>query len=157
MASETFQGGPRARELHASGMSCNAMAKKLGVSAATISRWAKREGLTFPTQQTASAVFAHKIDRAAVRADIIDRMYTRSQKVLTRLEADKFTYRIVTADGSMTVSDDDPPPGDEKNLAAAIGIYVDKAARLELIDGNAGEAQAKGMLAELGAFLGIAP
>jgi hypothetical protein len=102
-------------------------------------------------------VQAHRIDRAAVRADIIDRMYLRSQKVLTRLEADKFTYRVVTSDGSFIVSDEAAPSGDEKNLAASIGIYLERATRLELVDGNAGEAQAKGMLAELGAFLGITP
>lgn len=151
----TFDQGERARELFDAKKSCNAIAKELGVSPSTISGWAKKEGLSFARKQTAAAVQAHRIDRAAVRADIIDRMYLRSQKVLSRLEADKFTYRIVTADGSHTVSDDFPPSGDEKNLAASLGIYVDKATRLELVDGNAGEGQARSMLAELGSFLGV--
>jgi hypothetical protein len=55
----------------------------------------------------------------------------------------------------MIVRDDDPPANDEKNLAAAIGIYTDKAQRLELVDGNAGESAARSMLAELGEFLGV--
>lgn len=152
---QTFDQGERARELFDLGKSCNAIARELGVSPSTISGWAKKQGLSFAREQTAAAVHAHRIDRAAVRADIIDRMYMRSQKVLTRLEAEKFTYRIVTSDGSFTVSDDAAPSGDEKNFAAAIGIYLDKATRLELVDGSAGEEQAKGMLADLGAFLGI--
>jgi len=151
----TFEGGQRARELFDAGKSCNGIAKELGVAPSTISGWAKREGLSFARKQTAAAVHAHRIDRAAVRADIIDRMYLRSQKVLTRLEADKFTYRIPTDVGSVLVHDDDPPAVDEKNLAAAIGIYLDKASRLELVDGNAGEDHAKSMLAELGEMLGI--
>jgi len=153
----TFDQGERARELFDAGKSCNAIAKELGVAASTISGWAKKQGLSFARKQTAAAVQAHRIDRAAVRADIIDRMYLRSQKVLTRLEADKFTYRVVISDGSFTVSDEAAPSGDEKNLAASIGIYLERATRLELVDGNAGEAQAKGMLAELGEFLGITP
>lgn len=151
----TFDQGERARELFDAGKSCNAIAKELGVAASTISGWAKKQGLSFARKQTAAAVQAHRIDRAAVRADIIDRMYLRSQKILTRLEADTFTYRIPTEAGSQLVHDDDPPAGDEKNLAAALGIYLERATRLELVDGNAGEEQAKGMLADLGAFLGI--
>ena len=154
--SATFQHDSRARELHASGISCNAIAKELGVSASTISRWAKKVGLSFERTQTAAATTAKRIDRAAVRADIIDRMYTRSQKVLDRLEADTYVYYIAVAgSGTERVEDDNPPALDEKNLASALGIYLDKATRLELVDGDDGEEHAKGMLAELGAFLGI--
>lgn len=150
-----FDQDERARELFDAGKSCNAIAKELGVSASTISGWAKRVGLSFSRARTAAAVSAQRIDRAAVRADIIDRMYLRAQKVLARLEADKFTYRMPTETGSVLVHDDDPPANDEKNLAAALGIYLDKAQRLELVDGNAGESEARSMLAELGSFLGI--
>jgi len=152
---KAFEGGTRARELHAAGKSCNAIARELGVASSTISNWAKREGLSFKRAGTAAAVAAHRIDRAATRADIIDRMYKRSQKILTRLEADEFTYRLATATGSDTVSDAAAPPGDEKNLASAIGIYMDKATRLELVDSDAGESGARSMLADLGQMLGL--
>ncbi len=151
----TFDDGARARKLHAAGKSCNAIARELGVSPSTISGWAKREGLSFARSKTAAAVAAQRIDRAAVRADIIDRMYIRSQKILTRLEADSFTYRMPTQYGSEIVTDDAAPPGDEKNLAAAIGIYLDKATRLELVDAGDGSQTAKSMLADLGRALGI--
>lgn len=151
----TFDQGERARVLFDAGTSCNGIAKELGVAASTISGWAKREGLSFDRKQTAKAVTAHRLDRAAARADIIDRLYRRSQKVLTRLEADKFSYRIPTEAGSMVVKDDDPPANDEKSLSAAVGMYLNNATRLELIDGNAGESAARSMLAELGEFLGV--
>lgn len=151
----TFDQGQRARELFDSGMSCNKIAKELGVAPSTISLWAKREGLSFDRARTALAVSAHRIDRAAVRADIIDRMYLRSQKILSRVEADSFTYRMPTQLGSETVSDAEPPPADEKNLASAIGIYMDKSTRLELIDADASESGARSMLADLGQMLGL--
>lgn len=154
-AGETFQQGQRARDLHAGGMGCNAIARELGVSPATITRWAKREGLSFARAQTAIAVAAKRIDRAAARADIIDRLYLRSQKVLSRLEADTYVYYITTADSTERIEDEDPPALDEKNLAAAIGTYLLHATKLELVDGDAGEAAARGMLADLGAFLGL--
>ncbi|MDJ0323180.1 helix-turn-helix domain-containing protein [Cryobacterium sp. PH31-AA6] len=154
--SGTFDQGTRARELFDAGKSCNAIARELGFSPSTISRWAKREGVSFDRAKTVEAVAAHRIDRALIRADIIDRMYLRSQKVLTRLEADTFTYRVPTQFGSDLVSDEDPPAGDEKNLAAALGIYTDKATRLELVDSDAGESGARSMLADLGQMLGLA-
>lgn len=153
---KTFDQGERARELFDEGMSCNGIAKELDVAASTISNWAKAEGLSFDRKQTAKAVAAHRIDRAAARADIIDRLYQRSQKVLARLEADTYVYYVaVPGEGTERVEDDDPPAIDEKNLASAIGIYLDKASRLELVDGDAGEDAARSMLAELGAFLGV--
>jgi len=133
----------------------NAIALEVGISTAAVSRIAKAAGLSFKKAQTAAATEVRRIDRAATRADIIDRMYKRSQKILTRLEADEFTYRLATATGSDTVSDAAAPPGDEKNLASAIGIYMDKATRLELVDSDAGESGARSMLADLGQMLGL--
>jgi DNA-binding transcriptional regulator YdaS (Cro superfamily) len=150
-----FDQGIRARELFDAGKSCNAIAKELGVSSSTISAWAKREGLSFNRAAPAIAIAANRIDRAAVRADIIDRMYKRSQRVLTRLEKDSYSYRMPTQYGSETVTDDDPPAGDEKNLASAVGIYLDKATRLELVDSDNGTSDAKSMLVDLGKALGI--
>lgn len=150
----TFDQGPRARDLFDSGLSCNAIARELGVSPSTISGWAKREGISFDRKKTAKAVAAQRIDRAAVRADIIDRLYQRTQRVMTRLEADQYLHRMATADGVKTFRDEFPPALDEKNLAGSIGIYLDKATRLELIDGDQGESSVKSMLAELGEYLG---
>lgn len=133
----------------------NAIALEVGISTAAVSRIAKAEGLSFKKTQTAAATAVRQIDRAAARADIIDRMYLRAQRVLKRLEADTYTYRMATETGSQLVHDDDPPAGDEKNLAAALGIYVDKATRLELVDADASESGARSMLADLGRMMGI--
>jgi transposase len=152
VAAATFHlSAARARELHALGWSCNAISKELGFSPSTISRWAKREGLNFDRTKTAVAVAAHRLDRAAARADIIDRMYKRSAKVLDRLEADKYTYRISSEFGSNLVSDDAPPSGDEKNLAASLAIYVQNATKLETIDAGTGVEKVHSVLDSLAA------
>jgi len=150
--SGTFDGGPRARKLHAAGKSCNAIAKELGFSVSTIHRWAKREGLSFDRSKTAAAVAAHRIDRAATRADIIDRMYIRSQTVLQRLEADTYSYRMaIPGQASEQVEDSAPPASDEKSLAAALGIYVTQATRLESVDVGNGVDKAHSVLDALAA------
>ena len=133
-------------------MSCNAIARELGYSVSTISRWAKREGLSFDRSKTAVAVAAARLDRAATRADIIDRMYLRSQKVLARLEADTYTYRMaIPGQASESVEDSAPPASDEKSLAAALGIYVTQATRLETIDVGNGVEKAHSVLDALAA------
>jgi hypothetical protein len=145
----------RAIKLAKAGKGRNEIAKLLGLSAPSVTRIIAAAGLSFDRSKTAVAVEAHRIDRAAVRADIIDRMYKRSQKILSRVEADSFTYRMPTQLGSETVTDDAPPPGDEKNLASAVGIYLDKATRLELVDNDSGVSAARSMLADLGQMLGV--
>ncbi|WP_166789316.1 MULTISPECIES: helix-turn-helix domain-containing protein [unclassified Cryobacterium] len=152
MAAATFHlSAARARELHALGWSCNAISKELGFSASTISRWAKREGLNFDRSKTAVAVAAHRLDRAAARADIIDRMYKRSQKVLDRLEAPQYVFYMAGGLGAERFTEDEPPAGDEKSLAAALGIYVQNATKLETIDAGTGVEKVHSVLDSLAA------
>lgn len=132
-------------------MSCNGIARELGWSPATISKWAKGEGLNFDRTKTAVAVAAQRIDRAAARADIIDRMYKRSQKVLSRLEADLFVFYVAGGEGAERITESEPPAGDEKNLAASIGIYVQNATKLEAVDAGDGVEKAHSVLDALAA------
>lgn len=91
-ARATFQGGKRARDLHELGLSCNAMAKELGVSAATISRWAKREGLSFGREKTALAVRARMIDIADSRTLLAKKMLTVAHETLDKLDGTYLVY-----------------------------------------------------------------
>lgn len=152
---ETFQGGSRARKLFDQGMSCNAIARELGVGAATISRWAKREGLSFDRGQVATANQARAADAKARRLSITERLYARAERNLSRLEATSYRYRVTYADGSETVTDNDPPAADELRHSQAISNYLKSAAQLEAVDSSAGAEDAKSMLAQLGRALGI--
>lgn len=91
-ARETFQGGKRAHDLFDLGLSCNAMAKELGVSPATISRWAKREGLSFGREKTALAVRARTIDIADSRTLLTKKMLSVAHETLDKLEGPYLVY-----------------------------------------------------------------
>lgn len=151
----TFPDGERARELHAAGWSCNRIAKEVGVSPATISRWAKREGLSFDRSVLAAANDARAADGKARRLSITERLYARAERNLSRLEATSYRYRVTYADGSETVTDNDPPAADELRHSQAISNYLKSAAQLEAVDSSAGAEDAKSMLAQLGRALGI--
>jgi len=151
-----FEGGQRARELYDSGKSCNAIAKELGVSVSTISGWAKREGLSFDQSATEDAVRVRRNSRAARRADIIDRLYDRTEHLLDRIEADSFkTLGSGEYGASVTLDLDYVPVGDEKNVATTINIYLERAARLELVDDGDGVAEADSMLGRLAKRFGL--
>lgn len=152
----TFEDGTRARELFDAGMSCNAIAKELGVSPSTISGWAKREGLSFNRAATEDAVQAHRVTRAARRAEIIDRLYSRSETVLDRLEAETYSYTVtIPGKGSEKIEDVAPPAADERSLAASINAYLTLAARLELVDDGDGLAPVESMLGRLAQRFGL--
>lgn len=151
-----FEDGQRARELYDKGLSCNAIAKELGVSVSTISGWAKREGLSFDQSATEDAVRVRRNSRAARRADIIDRLYDRTEAILDRLEADTFDTLVPSGMGAMsTESLAYVPSTDEKNLASSINMYLERAARLELADDGDGVAEADSMLGRLAKRFGL--
>lgn len=152
----TFDQGQRARELFDKGLGCNAIAKELHVSPSTISTWAKGEGLAFDESRTETAVNVRRTSRAARRADIIDRLYDRTEQILDRLEADMFETLGTGAYGvSQELTLSFVPTADEKNLASTINMYLDRAAKLELVDDGDGVAEADSMLGRLAKRFGL--
>lgn len=151
-----FEGGQRARELFDAGKSCNSIAKELGVSVSTISGWAKREGLSFDQSATEDAVRVRRNSRAARRAEIIDRLYDRTEALLDRLEGETFETLVPVGMGEMATKDlNYVPTADEKNLATSMNIYLERAARLELVDDGDGVAEADSMLGRLAKRFGL--
>jgi len=151
-----FEDGQRARALFDAGKSCNAIAKELGVSVSTISGWAKREGLSFDQSATEDAVRVRRNSRAARRADIIDRLYDRTEAILDRLEAAEFDTLGTGEYGAtreMTLRF--VPTADERALAASLNTYLERAARLELVDDGEGVAEADSMLGRLAKRFGL--
>lgn len=152
----TFEGGQRARELFDAGKSCNAIAKELGVSVSTISGWAKREGLSFDQGMTETAVNVLRTSRAARRAAIIDRLYDRTEAILDRLEAEEFdTLGTAEYGATREMTLKFVPTGDERALASSLNTYLERAARLELVDDGDGVAEADSMLGRLAKRFGL--
>lgn len=123
-------------------MSRNDIARQTGVSAGTVTNTCKANGLTFDRSATKDATRARVEDNKAKRAAIIARLYARSEKILDRLEAPTYMVRMMGPTGSEKVYDEAPPAADERSLATSIGIYLDKAARLEDYDKSGDESGA---------------
>jgi len=124
----------RIKDLHAQGVSRNDIARQAGVSAGTVTNVCKANDLTFDRSSTKDATRARVADNKLRRQAIIARLYGRSEKILDRLEAPTFMVRMMGPTGSEKVYDEEPPAGDERSLATSIGIYLDKAAKLEDYD-----------------------
>lgn len=117
---ETFQQGQRARELFDTGMGCNAIARELGVGAATISRWAEREGLSFARDQTATAVRARTIDIADSRTLLTKKMLLVAHDALDNLDGPYLVYNFGGAENVYSEHLLDTPPIEVARTAQTI-------------------------------------
>jgi hypothetical protein len=126
-------------DLHGKGVSRNDIARQTGVSAGTVTNVCKANDLTFDRSATKDATRARVEDNKARRAAIVSRLYTRSERILDRLEASTFMVRMMGPNGSEKVYDEEPPAEAERSLATSIGIYLDKAAKLEDYDRSAAD------------------
>lgn len=121
-------------DLQKQGLSRNDIARQVGVSAGTVTNVCKANDLTFDRSSTEKATRARVADNKSRRAAIVSRLYGRSENILDRLEAPTFVYRMMGPEGSEKIFDEDPPAADERSLATSIGIYLDKASKLEDYD-----------------------
>ena len=123
--------------LHKQGLSRNEIARQANVSQSTVSKICAEDGLTFDRSKTINATRARQADNKSRRAAIVARLYGRTEKILDRLEADKYRYVVTLKDGTEVIDDVEPPAEAERHHATAIGIYLDKAAKLEDYDKSA--------------------
>lgn len=144
------------REEHAAGTSCNAIARTLGRSASTVSRYAREQGLTWDAGRTAAATEAKQATNRERRAELVRRLYNRADAILDRLEAEQFKVVGFTAGefggkAVVTEIDADAIPGtEERALTGMVVNALVAAAKLEQVDaGQAGSAEAKGILGNL--------
>lgn len=148
MAAETFRDkrGHEARALFDEGLSCNAIAKRLDVGVATISRWASAEGLRFDRSQTALAVRAHTIDLAAARIELAQKMTVAASDMLDALDGSYTVYNFGGKDNTYEEHTLDKPPVEVvRNAVTTAGIAFDKLTRIVEKD-NGGLDQAIGTL-----------
>lgn len=102
-----------------------------------MTKYAALEGLTFDRAQTATATAAKVRTLKERRAAIVDRLYTRTEFNLTRLEAESFETLVRGEGGAEHVDTlDFVPPEHERALVATIQTALSAAAKLELQDGD---------------------
>ncbi|UOQ58109.1 helix-turn-helix domain-containing protein [Leucobacter allii] len=130
------------KKLHAAGLSANAIAKKLGVSQSTVSRWAKQDGLRFDRTRTAEAVAAHTIDLAAARTRLAEKMAARAEQLLDSLDGEYLVYSFGGRDNTYSEHLLKKPPVEVvRNAVTTAGITFDKLTRIVEKDPDVSGAQ----------------
>jgi len=141
------------RRLHAEGLGRNEIARRLSRSPRTVSVICEEAGLTFDRTATAVATKAASIDARARRMDIIDRLYSQAERILSRLEREEHRVREVSFGKVLTYEVEELPAQDVRNLTIAVSTAVDRAAKLEALNTDNGISDAKSMLGQLAAGL----
>lgn len=136
---------------HAAGKSCNAIARELGRSPSTVSKHADRLGLSWADKQPRAATIAKQASNRDRRATLVARLYTRAERILDRLEADRFKLVGMDKDGyarTNTIDADAIPGAEERALTGMVVNALVAAARLEAIDAaHTGAGDARGLFA----------
>lgn len=148
----------RVRELHAQGLSRNAIAREMGRSARTVSRIAEEHQLTFVRgPQVRAATEAKKVDAAARRARLQVDMLAAAEKLLLQMFAPAKVYNFGGKENTYEEQlHDEPPFRDKRDIASALTQLVTGSARLAELDKGAGVENAKSMLGALAVGLGAA-
>lgn len=145
----------RVRDLHSEGKSRNDIARAISRSPSTVTGIARSLGLSFDRSATAAATHARQIDNRSRRTEIVGRLYGRAERILGRLEAERYTFTATTINGIESKVLNHVPAPDEKALASAMSTHLAAAARLEQVDADKGGDGAKSMLGGLAVALGI--
>lgn len=154
MATATFD-AKRAQALFDEGMSCRAIAGRMGVAPSTVSRWAKASGLSFDRSGTAAATQAHKVDLAALRLELATEMGLAAKELLASRKDSYLVYAFGGKDNTFNSEELDRPPVEViRNIVTTAGIAFDKATKF-LETNDEGEKDARSLLRDLGQALGI--
>lgn len=139
------------------GNSCRSIARNHNVSASTVTKIAKDEKIpgAFARAQTQNATRAKRFDAAAARAQLIQDLYADAQRFRAR-GWDPYTQIVSGPAGSEFVTTKMPPLRDQQAAYTSVAICLDKAVKLEAVDSQDGAADAKSLLGQLGAALGVA-
>ncbi|WP_067470135.1 helix-turn-helix domain-containing protein [Actinomadura macra] len=107
----------RVADLHARGLSRNAIAREIGRSMSTVSKLAKEAGLTFDRRRTAMATAARQEDAKARRVELAN-LALDDAHVMRR-------YALASDTGR-----------DARDYAAAYGVFIDRHLRLNEVDAD---------------------
>ncbi|WP_367128308.1 helix-turn-helix domain-containing protein [Saccharothrix sp. HUAS TT1] len=140
----------RIRDLHSQGATRNDIARDLGRSSATISKWCGRLGLGFDRKTTAAATAAKVEDAKAKRAAIMQGLLDDAQKLRGQLFAPAVIFSFGGKDNSYEERKvPEPPARDKRDLMASIVQAVNASLRLDEHDRGSDVDDAKAMVDEL--------
>jgi hypothetical protein len=139
------------RELHAQGLSRNAIGKQLGRSGRTVSRIAGELGLSFERAgATAAATKAKIADGQARRARLQVEALDAAQKLLGQMFAKTVVFNFGGKENDYNSREHDEPPfKDKQAIAMAIKAMADTALKLAEYDKATGNEDERSMLFDL--------
>ena len=152
----TAENRAQARALFDAGIGCNQIAKALEVSAATISKWAKEEGLSFDRSRTKAATEARTVDLAAERLLLAEEMMAAARLALQEIQGPVTVHNFGGKDNTFeTASLDRAPMNMRREAMTTAGIAFDKATRI-VERSDTGQDQAAGVLDAIAAVAAVA-
>ena len=133
------------RQLAGTGMSTSAISRMVGCSRQSVSRHAPPGALD--RSRTAAAVRAHKVDAAARRAAIAERLLDLADRAADRMTEDTLVFGWYGKEGDYRErSLTEPPAADLRALAATIATLMTQHLRLVDHDSDGGLDEARSVL-----------
>lgn len=112
-------------------MSRNAIAKAVGIGAATVTKIIADAGFKFDRSQTAAAVKAHTFDLAASRLQLAEKMMTVAHTMLDSASSPYTVFNFGGKDNTYEEHTLDTPPVEAKrSMVVTAGIAFDKATKV---------------------------
>jgi transposase-like protein len=139
----------RARVLFDEGMSRNSIARELDLDPATVTRWARSEGLEFDRAASAAASKARAVDLAAGRIRLAEKMLAAAEDMLDRIDDEYVVYNFGGKDNTFEQRTLESAPVEvRRNVITTAAITFDKLTRIVERE-NGGLEQAVGVLDQI--------
>ncbi|RFA12152.1 hypothetical protein B7R22_17125 [Subtercola boreus] len=130
-----------ARELFDAGVSRNEIARRLDLDPATVTRWARSEGLEFDRSSTEQATKAHVVDLVAARIRLAEKMSAVAEEMLDEVNEEYLVFSFGGKDNTYAEHTLPAAPVEVKrSIVVTAGIAFDKLTRIvEKDNGGLGE------------------
>lgn len=127
----------RVRELHAQGLTRNAIAREIGRAQSTVSAIAKDLGLDFDRSRTEAGTKARQADATARRAQLALDLLADAERLRARLWEPATLHSFGGKDNTYNaVQVPEPPYRDKRDIAHTVHLLVDKHIRLIEVDSD---------------------
>jgi len=136
----------RVLALHAEGHARNEIARRVGISAGSVTNICRDAGLTFDRSETKHATEARQVDLAAGRIRLAEKMLAASEDMLDRIDDEYVVYNFGGKDNTFEQRTLDSAPVEvRRNVITTAGITFDKLTRI-VEKSDSGLEQAVGVL-----------
>lgn len=148
----------RIRDLHASGLSRNEIAKELGRAGSTVSKIAKELGLSFERgHEVEAATKARVADAKVRRAELMHELLDDAEKLRNQLFAPTIIHSFGGKDHTYNSKPVEQPLfKDQRDIMQSVSVAINASLRLDHHDTDGGAEGARGMVTALFGALSIA-